>query len=147
MQRVNIWKVKLLNIRNSRHIKYLLTYLLTPWSRVLLEKITGSRVVKKSPTLYGTRRFVTAFTSARHLVLILSQLDPDYAPTSHFRKIHLNIILPSTPGSSKWSLSLRSPTKTVYKPLLSPIHSTCSVHIILGLITQNLMSTDRLAPH
>jgi hypothetical protein len=48
---------------------YLLTYLLTPWSKVLLEKLTGSQLVKKFPTFYGTRRFITAFTSARHLPL------------------------------------------------------------------------------
>jgi hypothetical protein len=39
----------------------------TPWSRVLLEKLTGYKLVKKFPAFYGTRRFITAFTSACHL--------------------------------------------------------------------------------
>jgi len=51
------------------HLTYLLTYLLTPYSKVLLEKLTVSRLGKKFPAFYGTRRFITAFTSARHLSL------------------------------------------------------------------------------
>ena len=38
------------------------TYLLTPWSRVLLETLTGSQLVKKFPAFYGTRRFITAYS-------------------------------------------------------------------------------------
>jgi hypothetical protein len=46
-----------------------LTYLLTPWSRVLLDKLTGSQQVTKFPAFYGTRRFITTFTSTRLLAL------------------------------------------------------------------------------
>jgi len=48
---------------------YVLTYLLTPCSRVLLEKLTGSHLVKEFHAFYGTRKFITAFTSACHLSL------------------------------------------------------------------------------
>jgi len=47
----------------------LLPYLITPWSRVLLEKLTDSQLVKKFPAFYGTRRFIAALKSARHLSL------------------------------------------------------------------------------
>jgi len=51
----------------------LLTYLLIPWSRVLLEKLIGSQLVKKFPTFYGARRFITAFESARRPSLSLAK--------------------------------------------------------------------------
>ena len=38
----------------------------TPWSRVLLAKLTGSQTVAHFSAFNGTRRFATAFTKARH---------------------------------------------------------------------------------
>ena len=51
------------------NLSLLVTYILTPRSRVLLEKLTSSRLVKKFPAFYGTRKFITAFTNDRHLSL------------------------------------------------------------------------------
>ena len=48
---------------------YLLTYLLTPWSRVLLEKLTGSAASQEILRIFGTRMFLTVPTSAHHLSL------------------------------------------------------------------------------
>ena len=44
-------------------------YLLTTWNRVLLEKLTGSAASQEIPRIFGTRRFITVLTSARHLSL------------------------------------------------------------------------------
>jgi hypothetical protein len=43
--------------------------ILTPWSRVLPEKLKRSELLKKFLAFYGTRRFITAFTRARYLSL------------------------------------------------------------------------------
>jgi hypothetical protein len=51
------------------YLNYLLTYLLTPWSRVLLEKLTGFAASQEIPRIYGTRKLITVLTSARHLSL------------------------------------------------------------------------------
>jgi hypothetical protein len=62
-------------------------------------------------------------------VPILSHINPAHSP-SHFLSTHFNIILPSTPRPSKWSVS---PHVFLPKLLLSPTRATCPVHLILVL--------------
>ena len=109
----------------------LFTYLINPWSRVLLEKLTGLQLVKKFPTFYGTRRFTTAFTSGRQLSLSWVSSIQSMAPhPTSWRSIlllssHLRLDLPSGLFPSSFL------TKTLYTPLLSPMRATCPVHLIL----------------
>jgi hypothetical protein len=77
-------------------------------------------------------------------VPMLSQLDPVYDPMSQFMKIHHNIILPSTPGSSKWSLSLREEKKCI--PLLYAIFATCPAHHILLDLNTRIMFDESTGP-
>ena len=116
-------------------LNYLLTYLLTSWTRVLLEKLNGSQLVTKFTTFYGTRRFITAFTSARHLSLSwTSSIQSIYPHPTSWRSIlmlssHLRLGLPSGLFPSGF------PTKTLYTSLLTqtrymprPSHSSRFYH-------------------
>ena len=92
------------------------TYLLTPWCRVLLEKLTVLQLVKKFPAFHGTRRFITALTSVRHQCLSwASPIQSIYPHTTSWRSIlilstHLRLGLPSGLFPSGF------PTKTLYTP-------------------------------
>ena len=93
---------------------------LTQRSRVLLEQLTGSHLVKKFPALYGTRRFITAFLQ---IPATCPCPEPDQSipsPTHHLLRIHLNIILSFTPGLLCGLFPTGFPTKTLYKHFLSP---------------------------
>ena len=64
------------------------SYLLTPWYRVLLEKLTGLQLVKKFPAFHRTLRFITALTSVRHLFLSsTSPIQSTYPHPTSWRSI------------------------------------------------------------
>ena len=118
---------------------FTITYLLTPRCRVL-EKLTGLQLVKKFPAFYGTRRFITALTSVRHLSLsCASPIQSTYPHPTSWRSslilsTHLRLGLPSVFFPSGF------PTKTLYAPLSSPIRTTCPAHLIpLDFITCTIL--------
>ena len=115
----------------SKTVSCINTYLLTPWCRVFLEKLTRLQLFKKFPAFHGTRRFITALTSVRHLSLSwASPIQSIHPHPTSWRSIlilstHLHLGLPSGLLLSGF------PTKTLYNPLSSPTSATCPAHLIL----------------
>jgi hypothetical protein len=97
---------------------YLLTYLLSieqsPW------EANRFSLVKKFPAFYGSRRFITSFTGARHLSLSragsIQSIPPN--PTSWRSILILSSHLRSGLQSGLFPSGFH--TKTLFAPLLSP---------------------------
>ena len=84
------------------------TYLLTPWSRVLLEKLIGFAANQEIPRILWKPKVHYRTHKLPPTVPILSQLHPAPTTPSHFLKIHLNIIFPSTSWSPQEALPVRN---------------------------------------
>jgi len=91
------------------------------------------QLVKKFPAFHGTRRFITALTSFRHLSLSWASPIQSIYPHPTYLEIHSNIH-PSTPRSPQWFLPSAFPTKTLHTPLSSPIRATCPAHLIIHFV-------------
>ena len=133
-------------MRSHKKISY--RYILTPWCRVL-EKQTGLHIVQKFPAFHGTRRFITALTSVRHLSLSWARpIQSIYPhPTSWRSSLilsnHLRLGLPSGFFPSGF------PTKTLYTPSphpYAPHAQPISFFSILSPAQYWMRSTDHSAP-
>ena len=125
------------------------TYFLTPWCRVLLEKLTGLQLVMKFPAFHGTWRFITALTSVRHLSLSwASPIQSIYPhPTSWrsililFTHLHLGLTSGSFPPGSQ-TRPYTPPSPRPYAPHDQPI----SFFSILSPAQYSVKSKYHLAP-
>jgi hypothetical protein len=76
-------------------------YLLTYGAEPFLRSLPVVQLLKNLTAFYGTRRFITVFTTA-----LLSQIGPIL---SYLSKIYFNIVHSPTSWSSYWSLSFWLP--------------------------------------
>ena len=126
-----------------------LTYLPTPCSRVLPEKLTSFQRVKKFPAFYGTQKFIITLTSGRHLSIAWARsIQPTPPHPTSWRSIiilsfHVHLSLPCGLFPSDFL------TKILYAPPLSshtcympnPSHYSQFYHqIILGEKYRSLSS-------
>jgi len=84
-------------------LTYLLTYSMEQSPSWEANLFTGSQEI---PRILWNRRVHYSIQKCLQTVPVLSHLDPVHTPSSHILNICLNIILPSTPVSSKWLLSI-----------------------------------------
>ena len=112
----------------------LLLYLLTPWSRVLFEKLTGFAANQEIPRILWNPKVHHRTHKRPPPVLILSQLHPVPTTPSHFLNIHLNIIIPSTSWSPQWSLYLRFLHQNLVhtSPFLNSLYTTIIIEEYLN---------------
>ena len=127
-------------MHNNLLLIYLLTYSMEQSPSWEPNRFSTSQEIRR--ILWNPKVHYRVYNSPPS-VHILSQINPAHTSPSHFLKIHFNIIFPSMPGPSKWSLFLRFPHQNPVCTSPLPIRATRSAHfIILDLITRKIFGEE-----
>jgi hypothetical protein len=115
---------------------------LTPWSRVLLEKLRVRSASQEIPRILWNPKVHHRVHKSPPRIPIVSQMNPVHIPKPCFPKMHLNVVLPSTPRSSQWSPSFRPPNQNVvYTPHLP--HARLCLQVVFSLVSPSVSVTNR----
>ena len=117
------------------------TILITPWCRVLLEQLTGLKLVKKFPAFHGTRRSSIALTSVYLLSLSwASPIQSIYPHPTSWRSIPI-LSTQLRPGLPSGLHSSGFFTKTLYTPSPRP-HAKVNILRCTASKTSKLLITS-----
>ena len=131
MSQITFTRTKSIPTNRSRSIFY--NYL-TPRSRALPGKLTVPKLVKNFPAFYGTRKFITAFTSTRRMSLSWATII-QYLPSfsTSWKSILILVLFSHLCPRIQSGLFLSGvPTKSQYAPLLFALGVTCPDHLLQG---------------
>jgi len=103
---------------------------LTWWSRVIFKELIVTQLVKNSHLLWNPKVHCCVHKSLP-LAPILSHIHPVYTFWPYFAKVYSDIIIPCMPSLPSGFFPLGFPTKLLYACLISPMHATFPVHLIL----------------
>ena len=95
-----------------------------------------SKAIRKFPSFYGTQSFITVPTKSRFLSLSWAKMSPLQASPSCLSNVSFNILLPSVPVSSKWTVRVWDLDRTVYTSATYPSHLIISDAIIPIIFTE-----------
>jgi hypothetical protein len=109
---------------------------LTPWSKAHLEKPTAPHLVKKFPAFYGNRRFITAFTTTRHLSICCARSVQSTPRSTDFLEFYFNVNPPIYTYVFQVVSFPQVPPPKPYQNLYSPSHLLRALPILFSLSDQ-----------
>ena len=121
---------------------------LTQCSRVILQNLTGSQLVKESSAFYKTQRLNCSHGNSPPLVPVQVRLIKSMLSHSTYSRSIFNIILPPMLRCSRWSVSFMFPHQNPIWNSLNFVKATCAHHLIL-LIAKTVLGveTNHKTPH